>query len=146
MAHDSRLNYDSSAVQKHLDIVQGVITRMSVNSRSCKVWCVTLVSAVLVLVARTEQPDYAFIALIPAVLFLILDTYYMALEKGFRNSYESFVGKIHLGELTPSDLYPVAPCGSNLERVTTSLRSFSIWPFYPTIVAMILLAWWLVFE
>lgn len=146
MAQESRLDYDSPAVHKHLDIVQGVITRMSVNSRSCKVWCVTLVSAVLVLVARTEQPDYALIALIPAVLFLILDTYYLALEKGFRGSYESFVRKIHLGELTSSDLYPVAPSGSNLGRVTASLLSFSIWPFYPTLVLLILLAWWLVFE
>ena len=54
---------------------------MAENSRSCKVWCVTLVSAVLVLVARTEKPEYALIALIPAVLFLILDTYYLALER-----------------------------------------------------------------
>ena len=146
MAQDSTLDHDSLAVQKHLEIMQGVITRMSANSRSCKVWCVTLVSAVLVLVARTEQPDYALVALIPAVLFLILDTYYLALEKGFRNSYEGFVGKIHLGELTSPDLYTIAPCGSNLERVTASLRSFSIWPFYLTIVVMILLAWWLVFE
>ena len=146
MAQDSRLDHDSPAVQKHLEIVQGVITRMSVNSRSCKVWCVTLVSAVLVLIARTEQPDYALIALIPAVLFLILDTYYLALEKGFRGSYESFVSKIVGGKLTPSDLYTVAPSGSNLGRVTASLLSFSIWPFYPTLVLMILLAWRLVFE
>ena len=119
---------------------------MSVNSRSCKIWCVTLVSAVLVLVARTQQPDYVLIALIPAVLFLILDTYYLALEKGFRGSYESFVRKIHLGELTPSDLYLVAPSGSILGRFAVSLRSFSIWPFYPTLVIMILLARWLVFQ
>ena len=146
MTQDSRLDHDSPAVQKHLNIMQGVITRMSDNSRSCKVWCVTLVSAVLVLVARTEQPEYALIALIPAVLFLILDTYYLALEKGFRGSYESFLKKLHLGELTPCDLYSVAPSGSKLGRVMTSLSSFSIWPFYPTIVLMILLAWWLVFQ
>ena len=146
MAQDSRLDHDSPAVQKHINIIQGVITRMSDNSRSCKVWCVTLVSAVLVLVAQTEQPEYALIALIPAVLFLILDTYYLALERGFRGSYESFVKKIHLAELTPCDLYSVTPSGSKLGRVMASLRSFSIWPFYPTIVLMILLAWWLVFR
>ncbi len=145
MTQELRLDHESSAVQKHLDIMQGVITRMSFNSRYCKVWCVTLVSAVLVLVARTEQPDYALIALIPAALFLILDTYYLALEKGFRGSYESFVKKIHLGEVTPTDLYPVAPTGSSLGRVMAGIRSFSIWPFYPTLVLMILLAWWLIF-
>ena len=51
----SELNHESSAVQKHLEIMQGVINRMAENSRSCKVWCVTLVAATLVLVARTGR-------------------------------------------------------------------------------------------
>ena len=68
MAQEPALNHNSAAVQKHLEMVQGVIARMAENSRACKLWCVTLVSAVLVLVARTEKPDYALIALIPAVL------------------------------------------------------------------------------
>ena len=140
------LGPESSAVQKHLEITQGVITRMAENSRSCKLWCVTLVSAVLVLVARTENPEYALIALIPAILFLILDTYYLVLERGFRDSYDAFVRKLHQEGLTLSDLYPVAPSGSSLGRFTASLVSFSIWPFYPTLVLMILLVWWLVFE
>ena len=42
MANNSNLNAESSAVQKHLEIMQGVIQRMGENSRSCKVWCVTL--------------------------------------------------------------------------------------------------------
>ena len=146
MADQSNFDPESSAVQKHLEITQGVITRMAENSRSCKLWCVTLVSAVLVLVARTENPEYALIALIPAILFLILDTYYLALERGFRDSYDAFVRKLHQEELTLSDLYPVAPSGSSLGRFTASLVSFSIWPFYPTLVLMILLVWWLVFE
>ena len=146
MADQSNFDPESSAVQKHLEITQGVITRMAENSRSCKLWCVTLVSAVLVLVARTENPEYALIALIPAILFLILDTYYLALERGFRDSYDAFVRKLHQEELTLSDLYSVAPSGSNLGRFTASLVSFSIWPFYPTLVLMILLVWWLVFE
>ena len=49
-------NGDMSSVQAHLTIMQGVIQRMAENSRSCKVWCVTLVSATLVLIARTGEP------------------------------------------------------------------------------------------
>ena len=44
MAESTNLSVESSAVQKHLEIMQGVITRMAENSRSCKVWCVTLVA------------------------------------------------------------------------------------------------------
>ena len=48
---------------------------MAENSRSCKVWCVTLVSAILVLVARTWNAEHATIALTPTVLFLVLPFY-----------------------------------------------------------------------
>ena len=53
------LNEDPSSVQAHLTIMQSVIQRMAENSRSCKVWCVTLVAATLVLVARTGEPPHA---------------------------------------------------------------------------------------
>ena len=59
MAEPKSLSAESSAVQTHLTIMQGVIKRMAENSRYCKVWCVTLVSAVLVLVARTGDADHA---------------------------------------------------------------------------------------
>lgn len=142
MDQESSLDHDSPAVQKHLEITQDVITRMAGNSRFCKVWCVTLVSAVLVLVARTEKPEYALIALIPAVLFLILDTYYLALERAFRESYNTFVRKLNGDSLTPADLYRVAPSGSVPRYFAASLKSFSIWTFYPTLVVMILIVWW----
>ena len=67
MAGNSDLTLESAAVQHYLTMMQGIITRMAENSRSCKLWCVTLVAAVLVLVARTEQPHYALLALLPAI-------------------------------------------------------------------------------
>ena len=142
MAQAPDIHHDSAAVQKHIEITQGVITRMAENSRSCKVWCVTLVSAVLVLVARTEKPEYALIALVPALLFLILDTYYLALERAFRESYNAFVRKLGSDELTPVDLYRVGPSGSVSGHFMASLKSFSIWPFYPTLAMIILVVWW----
>ena len=146
MGQQSGLDHESSAVQKHIEITQDVITRMAENSRACKIWCVTLVAAVLVLVARTEEPEYSLVALIPTVLFLILDTYYLALERAFRGSYTGFVKKLHSGELELSDIYPVAPTGSIPGHFMASLPSFSIWPFYPTLLVMILLVWWVVFK
>ena len=142
MAQTPDIDHDSAAVQKHLEITQGIITRMAENSRACKLWCVTLVSAVLVLVARTERPEYALIALVPAVLFLILDTYYLALERAFRESYNAFVRKLGGDGLTPVDLYRVAPSGPVSGHFMASLKSFSIWPFYPTLAVMILVVWW----
>ncbi len=145
MNEHSSLGVESSAVQKHLEIMQGVIQRMADNSRSCKVWCVTLVSAILVLVARTGKAEHALIALAPTVLFYVLDAYYLALERGFRRSYERFVGKLHEERLTDSDLYNVAPTGSTPRGTLWAMfKSFPILPFYAVVVATVALAWLLI--
>ena len=116
---NTNINCESSSVQTHLKIIQDVIRRMAENSRSCKVWCVTLVSATLVLLAQTGNPQNVLLALAPAVLFLILDTYYLALERGFRNAYDAFVGKLHSSDVTLADLYVVKPNGAISRPVPT---------------------------
>ena len=138
------INAESSAVQAHLTILQGVIQRMAENSRSCKVWCVTLVSAILVLVARTDEPRHALLALAPVALFLLLDAYYLALERAFRNSYAAFVAKLHDENLAAANLYVVKPMGMGVRLVGACLRSFSVWLFYAVLIATIALAWLLV--
>ena len=144
-ATPTTLSEESGAVQKHLEIMQGVINRMAENSRSCKVWCITLVAATLVLVARTGEPEHALIALAPTVLFYLLDAYYLMLERRFRRSYNSFVRKVHSGEVQTSDLYAVVPAGSVVKDLRWSLsQSFSVPPFYGVVVGTILLAWQLV--
>jgi len=89
MDEQSQFKENSQAVQSHLTILQSVIQRMAANSSSSKAWCVTLVSAILVIVADKGKPQYAWLALIPTILFLVLDAYYLSLERGFRNAYMS---------------------------------------------------------
>ena len=145
MATNSPLNEESSAVQSHLTIMQGVINRMAENSRSCKVWCVTLVAATLVLVARTGEPQHALIALVPTLLFLFLDAYYLALERAFIKSQNAFVRKLHRSELESADFYRVVPTGMGLPLIMRCLLgSMSIWPFYLLVTVTILLTWLLI--
>ena len=140
MANDRSYGEKSEAVHAHLSIAQSVIQRMASNSASSKAWCITLVSAMLVVVADKGKPDYAWIAVVPAVLFLVLDAYYLALEKGVRDSYNGFIDKLHRGEIQSSDLYAVNPSGPMLKQFFKSLASFSVWPFYLIMLAMIFLA------
>ena len=133
---------ESDAVHTHLNIMQGVIQRMAENSRSCKVWCVTLVSAVLVLVARTENADHALIALIPTFLFWVLDAYYLGLERGFRASYNAFIGKVHRAEVLLVDLYRVGTTGSTAGHFFWAMVvSFAVAPFYAFVLVTVLIAW-----
>lgn len=126
----------SQAIQSHLAIIQNVIQRMSTNSTSSKAWCITLVSAILVIVADKSKPQYYWLAILPIILFYLLDSYYLYLEKGFRNSYNTFIEKLHTKELEKEDLYVVSPTGSFWKRLTKSLMSFSTLPFYLTLGLM----------
>ncbi len=110
---DPTLSETSPSVQTHLGILQSVIQRMASNSTSCKAWCITVVSAILVIVADKGKPNVDFIALVPTVLFLALYAYFLALEKAFRASYTDFVKKLHSGGAKAEDLYSIAPMGSH---------------------------------
>lgn len=141
---DEVLNVDagSASIQTHLSIMQNVIQRMAANSSSCKAWCITLVSAILVIVADKGKPDYAWIAILPAVIFSALDAYYLALEKGFRNSYNEFISKLHRDVLTDKDLYSVMPSGGMSSRLFESFKSPSVWGFYLALIAMVAITKW----
>lgn len=131
------LTEESPSVQAHLQSLQSVIQRMAGNSTSCKTWCITVVSALLLLVAEHGKPEFAHITLIPTLLFLALDAYYLALEKAFRASYTDFVRKLHAGLAKAADLYAVEPAGSRLRHQVEALKSFSVWGFYATLIALI---------
>ncbi|MEW8048481.1 MAG: hypothetical protein AB2805_18520 [Candidatus Thiodiazotropha sp.] len=134
------LTEESASVQSHLSIMQSVIQRMSANSTSCKAWCITIVSAILVLIADKNKPELAWLALLPTFLFLALDAYYLALEKAFRSSYNNFIKKLHNHELYSADLYSVAPVGNMSSHQIDSLKSFSVWGFYGALFILVVLA------
>jgi len=131
------INPDAASIQTHLGIIQNVIQRMASNSSASKAWCVTLVSAILVIVADKGKPEYAYIAFLPTLVFAALDAYYLALEKAFRNAYNEFISKLHNKSLAESDLYSVAPKGSMSVLQWHSFKSFSVWGFYASLAVLI---------
>jgi hypothetical protein len=139
-----KLGDTSLSVQTHLSIIQGVIQRMSANSTSCKAWCVAIVSATLVVIADKKRPDLALLGLIPTLLFATLDAYYLALERGFRKSYNDFIDKLHSGRLMSKDMYSMEPSGNLLKMHFSALRAFPIWSFYASLLLLIAIAWLLI--
>ena len=135
-----RITEDSQAVQSHLTILQAVIQRMATNSSSSKAWCITLVSAILVIVADKGQPLYALIAFIPVGLFFFLDAYYLGLENGFRNSYNDFIKKLHREQIKVEDLFDVKPKGKKVRLFLEAVASPSVYPFYLVLLLMVIVA------
>jgi len=140
MDNQIKIDESSPSVQTHLGILQTVIQRMAANSNSSKTWCITIVSAVLVIVADKGKPEYAWIAILPTFLFLCLDGYYLALEKSYRGSYNVFIKKLHEGNVTSEDLYSVIPEGNQSKYQIEALKSFSIWGFYLSLFILVGLA------
>jgi uncharacterized membrane protein len=134
---NSLIDEASPSVQSHLGILQSVIQRMAGNSSSSKAWCITIVSAILVIVADKSKPEFAWIAILPTFLFMCLDIYYLALEKGFRESYSSFVKKLHNGSICSEDLYSISPEGNQSMHQWESFKSFSVWGFYIGLLILI---------
>ncbi len=95
---------------KHLEFIQNVITRMNNNSFQMKGWMVALVSAILALYAGTNNKLFVLVAILPALIFWFLDTYYLQQERKFRGLYNDVAGlsknpqKIALYAMRP-DLY-----------------------------------------
>jgi len=141
MSQPPEFGANSEAVRAHLSILQDVIRRMAGNSASCKNWCVVLVAAMLVLVARTDTPAYALLALLPTLLLGALDAYYLALEQAFRRSYDDFVCKLHRGEVVLTDLYKVRPGLPVGRQLWISIRSASVLPFYGALTLTIAVVW-----
>lgn len=73
---------------KHLELIQGIINRLSNNSFLLKGWSVVLVSALFALSAGNSNPDFIFLAYIPTFVFWGLDGYYLWEERKFRKLYD----------------------------------------------------------
>lgn len=134
------VNYESGAVQSYLEILQGVINRMASNSASCKTWCITIVSAIVVIIADKSNPVYVWVSLVPIILLSFLDSYYLGLEQRFRESYNIFIKKLHTGRATIEDVFIVNPGGGVLLTLKSTLKaalSISIWPFYCLLLVML---------
>lgn len=136
-----KVGFDSLSVQSYLTILQSVISRMASNSAACKTWCITLVSAIVVIIADKGKPNYVWISVVPIVLFLLLDSYYLSLERQFRGVYNDFIRKLHSGTATVDDVFYVAPqtgVSATSLHILKASGSISVWPFYGLLALMML--------
>lgn len=142
---------ENEAVQKHLDILQGIIERLAGNASSCKNWCITLVSGAVVLSFTADlkvKPDVVYhLAYALIVIFLLLDSYYHALERSFRNQSNAMVRSIHKGSFDPTRLLVIVSHKGAWKTIALTLRASVTSPstggFYLILAATVFLANWL---
>jgi hypothetical protein len=135
-----KLTLESAGVHGYLTVLQSVIARMGANSSNCKTWCVSLVSAIVVVVADKGRPNHVWIAIIPIALFLLLDSYYLFLERQFRSVYNNFIRKLHFGTAIVDDVFFIAPRArmrTACWNIVKAGGSIAVWPFYVLLAAML---------
>ena len=77
-----------SKKQSHLEMIQGIVNRLSHNSFLLKGWTVILVSALFALAANDKNAVFICLAYFPSMAFWCLDGYFLWQERLFRALYD----------------------------------------------------------
>jgi len=133
------LQHDNLSVQEYMKMLQTIINRMATNSTSCKTWCITLASAMLVIIVDKGKTEFISLAYIPLFLFLFLDAYYLGLENNFCDFFNKFVKKLRSEKATLEDLYAMPKTNwiEDIEYTFKAFGSLSVFPFYVLLFLMI---------
>lgn len=118
---------------KHLEFIQGVITRMNSNSFSIKTWMMTILAAFLALYASNQNANYLLIAIVPTFIFWFLDAKYLKIEKQYRILYKETVANNVESFDMDSSKYDVCYCGILFSQTI-------LWIYLPIIFSLVF-AW-----
>jgi len=131
-----------SAKQAHLEMIQGIINRLSHKSFLLKGWSVILVSALFALAAKDSKALFIYLAYFPAIAFWFLDGYFLSKERLYRNLFDAV-------RVLNEDNIDYSMDASGLMNSKTSWRSsafsFTLILFHGAVVFMIALILFTVF-
>lgn len=117
---------------KHLEFIQGIVSRLAGNSFQMKAWNVALATAAVGFAAtKDSHPGAAVLAVVPALAMWFLDGYYLALEKLYRDLYaEAAAGRV--------DAYSLKVAGLRPSLWLRSLARWSVAGLHLPMIAVIL--------
>lgn len=121
-------DYDESIRIAHLTMLQGVITRMGANSFTLKALAATFGSAAIAIMASAETPSpfYPIAAMIPMIIFWLMDAQYLRLERGYRNLFDH----VRRGEKIDPYSLDASPFMTDVVPVIRLALSWSVAWFY----------------
>ena len=114
-----------SSKHTHLEMIQGIVNRLSHNSFLLKGWSVVLVSAMFALAAKDSQIMFVYLAYFPAIAFWGLDGYFLRQERLFRELYD------HVRELSEDNI----DFSMNTSKVKDQVESWSAVTLSKTLIA-----------
>ena len=79
---------DNQNKTSHLQMIQGIITRMGQNSFQIKGWSIGIMIAIFSFAGKQSDIRCILFTIMPLVVMWFLDTYYLVLERKFRLLYD----------------------------------------------------------
>lgn len=73
---------------KHLEMIQGLVSRMAGYGATFKSYCITVATAVVGFAVSLQRPAVVFLALFPILTFALVDAQYLRVERRFRKLYD----------------------------------------------------------
>ena len=138
------LEADNEAVIKHMEMYQGIITRMAGNSAACKTWGVPLVAAILGFVIEKQNASLGILAILTILVLYLLDSYYLKLEINFREGFNNSAAKIQGGAFKQTDLFKLLPSDIHEKHWIKAITSPATWPVYLGLFVLVLFSFYAV--
>lgn len=133
------------SVIAYLTFLQDNITRMNTNSSNIKALVAVIYTLfVTVLCAIGKINLYWYIGIYIIILGILLDSYYLGLEKMYRNKYNDFVSDLDKGIINVKKVYDMNPRSTTIKcetlaQMLSSMFSFSVIGFYFLFLAISIL-------
>lgn len=138
------LTHNDSAVLKHMDMYQGIITRMANNSAAIKQWGLPLITAILAYVVKEKIYVLVWLSVWALLIFYLLDSYYLMLENRFRKGFNEDAVLISEDRFPRTKLFKLLPAGDVWRFYLKALTSPATWPVYFGMLTLVVVAYKLV--
>lgn len=78
---------------EHLKMIQSIIDRMGNNSFMLKGWGIGVMIAIFAFAGKGKEAECVIFTIIPLIIFWLLDSYYLFLERKYRDLYNEVRNK-----------------------------------------------------
>lgn len=120
----------------HLQFIQNVIDRMNRNSFQLKELSITIVSALLALYASSNNCRYVLVAIIPTIIFALLDAYYLLQERKFRCLYNDVIS--NAAQITPFAMPVNLYCNGVKSYLKVVVSKTVLWFYLPFAIILLI--------
>lgn len=114
----------------HLEMIQGIISRLSGFSANAKNFCITVLAALVAVAFQKPVPELVWAGVAVPLLFAMLDAYYLAQEKRFRDLYETTCS----APLSSADDISLRPRPLNAGKIGAAFFSWSVAGVYAALL------------